>query len=121
MFLFLIILRFPKHQSFSDVLNRRYGNTCIGMYRRLEKLYYKVNKTKLDLEFLGKCKAYNIIPKFLYFKIHNPNIRNSKTYQSCQFKLLNLETNNKNCFLKQLVTEFDQTYFNFRNTVSYLE
>ena len=116
--LFLIILRFPKHLSFNDVLNRRYGNTCIGMYRRLEKLHYKFIKIKLDLEFLDKC---NIIPKSLYFKVHNPNIRNSKSYQLCQFKLLNLEINNKNCLLKQHVIEIDQAYFNFINTVSYLD
>ena len=91
------------------------------MYRKLKKLHYKVNNAKLDLEFLGKCKAYTIIPKFLYFKLHNQNIRNSKTYQSCQFKLLNFEINNKNCLLKQHVIEFDQAYFNFRNTVSYLD
>ena len=33
------------------MFNSRYGSTNIGLYRRLEKHDYKLNKAKLDLEF----------------------------------------------------------------------
>ncbi len=119
--LFITKLRFPKHKSFTEILNNRYGNTSIGIYRRLEKLHYRLNKAKLDLEFLCKCKTYNTIPKFLHFKLHDPNIRKTKTYSACQFKLLNLEINNKNTLIKQHTKEFDQAYLELKNTLSYLD
>ena len=34
----------------------------------LQKLYYRVKKTKLDIAFLTKCRDQNITPKFVRWK-----------------------------------------------------
>ena len=120
-FLFILRLRFPKHSSFVQLLNIRYGVTCIGLYRKLEKSHYRYNKTKLDIDFLRKCKAYNTVPKFLHFKLHNPDVKKTKTYQSCQFKLLNLEINNKNSLLNKQLGELESSRLQFKTTVSLLD
>ena len=120
-FTFILRLRFPRHTSFSVLLTKRYGTSCVKIYRNLENAYFRYHKTKLDLEFLSKCKSYNILPKFLYFKVHNPYVKTSKTYRSCQFKLLNLEIHTKNVTLKKQLTDYETACTTFKNTVSYLD
>ena len=120
-FTFILRLRFPRHTSFSILLTKRYGTSCVKIYRNLENAYFRYHKTKLDLEFLSKCKSYNILPKFLYFKVHNPYVKTSKTYRSCQFKLLNLEIHTKNVTLKKQLTDYETACTTFKNTVSYLD
>ena len=53
---------------------RKYGNVTVKDLRKYEKLKYKENKLKLDINFLSNCKQLGVYPKFLIFKL--PNVSN---------------------------------------------
>ena len=72
MFLFIARIRFPASYSYT-----------------LEKSGFKHKKAILDLDFLISCKKNSVFPKFLQFKVSNKQVRPSKTYISCQKRLLN--------------------------------
>ena len=46
---------------------RKYGNVTVKDFRRYEKLEYKKNKLKLDINFLNNCKQRGVYLKFLIF------------------------------------------------------
>ena len=52
----------------------KYGNITVKDFRKYEKLEYKKNKLKLDIDFLNNCKQLGVYPKFLIFKL--PNVSN---------------------------------------------
>ena len=93
--LFIFKLRFPVGTPVTTLLFRRYGRNTLNAFRRKERTLRKLEHSKCDLEFLLKCKSYDILPKFLYFKLYRKNLCNSKLYRSWQFKLLNLEIKSK--------------------------
>ena len=86
-------------------LQDQYENLDLTLYRRLETASKKLAKNKLDLLFLRRCKTYDIIPKFLRFKLHRKSLCASKFYKSWQIKLLDLEISDKNKTIKKL--EYD--------------
>ena len=49
---------------YSDI-PRKYGNVTVGDFRKYEKLVYKKNKLKLDIDFLNNCKQLGVHLKFL--------------------------------------------------------
>ena len=53
---------------------RKYGNITVKHFRKYEKIQYKNNKLKLDIDFLNNCKQLGMYPKFLIFKL--PNVSN---------------------------------------------
>ena len=59
--------------TYNDIA-RKYGNVTVKHIRKHEKLEYKKNKLKLDIDFLNNCKQLGVYPKFLIFKL--PNISN---------------------------------------------
>ena len=46
-------------------------NVTVKDLRKHEKLEYKNNKLKLDVNFLNNCKQLGVYPKFLIFKLLN--------------------------------------------------
>ena len=104
-YLFLVKLRFPKNTPLSSIITNRYGQPVLKVFRQFEKSYYKKEKCIQDLIFLKKCKVYNVMPKFLYFKLYNKNLHNSVMYKRWQNKLLNTEINNKNKHLKKMTEQ----------------
>ena len=50
---------------------RKFGNVTVEDFRKYEKLEYKKNKLKLDIDFLNNCKQLGVYPKFLTFKLMN--------------------------------------------------
>ena len=56
---------------------RKYGNVTVKDFRKCEKLEYKKNKLKLDIDFLNNCKELVVYQKFLIFKL--PNVSNKDT------------------------------------------
>ena len=42
-------------------LAQKYGNAAVKDFRKYEKLEYKMNKLKLDIDFLNKYKANNLM------------------------------------------------------------
>ena len=119
--LFLLKLRFPKNDPISDVLRRRYGHPALHGFRRVEHAAKKLAKKECDLQFLQCCKIYEVIPKFLKFKLYRKSLHNSEYYKKWQKKLLDLEirtkekevvharsnVNRSKAFLKTLVSRLD--------------
>ena len=52
----------------------KYGNVTIKDFQKYEKLEYKKNQLKLDIDFLNNPKQLGVYPKFLIFK--PPNVCN---------------------------------------------
>lgn len=67
---------------------------------RQRKIAFKSQKTRLDFKFLQTWKTYNIISKFLNFKMYNCRVTRAFTYKLFQFHLLNYEINEKKKLLK---------------------
>ena len=61
-FLFLARIRFPKNESISSIVRKRYSGEVLKAIRKFEKVDYKLRKAKLDISFLVKCQNENIIP-----------------------------------------------------------
>ena len=53
---------------------QKYGNVTVKDFRKYEKLEYKKNKLKLDINFFNSCKQLGVYPKFLILIL--PNISN---------------------------------------------
>ena len=61
-----IILSFVLSKKMINVYNhivRRYGNVTVKDFEKHEKLEYKKNKLKLDIDFLNNCKQLGVYPK----------------------------------------------------------
>ena len=119
--LFLIKLRFPRGTQLSTVITRRYGRQGLQLFRRLDKTSIKLKKNEADLKFLKTCKSYEILPKFLYFKLYRRNLLSSKLYRKWQFKLLTIEINRKTKIIKNLEKEKDKLDTELHNSVSFLD
>ncbi len=67
-FIFLLRLRFPTTKSIPEILRQRYGIGTLRLWRKAEQFDKKLQKAKLDLEFLKHCRDHGLIPHFLQFK-----------------------------------------------------
>ena len=68
-FLFIILIMFPKGKSIADIIRGRYGEPFVRKIRKFQKNDYKLQKGRLHLRFFLECKKSNPIPKFLQFKL----------------------------------------------------
>ena len=89
--LFIIKLRFPRVRPITATIERRYGRSTLQLYRRTEKLRFKIQKIDEDLKFLNICKTYSIIPNFIKFKVYARDFQFTRTCHSWQLKLLDYE------------------------------
>ena len=81
---------------------RKYGDVRVKDFPKYEKLEYKKNKLKLDIDFLNNCKQLGVYPKFLIFKL--PNVSN-KGALSIHKRLLRSAINKRNKELQHLSKE----------------
>ena len=81
---------------------RKYGTVIVKDFRKYEKLEYKENKLKLDINFLNNCKELGVYPKFLIFKL--PNVSNKQAL-SIQKRLLCSAINKLNKELQHFLKE----------------
>ena len=86
---------------YNDVA-QKYGNVPVKDFWKYEKLEYKKNKLKLDIDFLNNCKQLGVYPKFLIFKL--PNVSN-KDALSIRERLLHSAINEHNEELQDLLKE----------------
>ena len=94
-FLFLIRLRFPKSESISYILYRRYGQSTLKRIQKFEKLDYHLCKAEVILEFLLQCRDSNVIPNVLNFHVSSQSLKASLTYRQCHLKLFQQEIRHK--------------------------
>ena len=81
---------------------RKFGNVTVEDFRKYEKLEYKKNKLKLDIDFLNNCKQLGVYPKFLTFKLMNVS---NKDALSIRKRLLHSAINKRNKELQHLSKE----------------
>jgi len=84
---FLIKLR-CRNQDIFNFIRDRYDENALRTFKSYLKISRKLLKAELDLDFLTKCKVYNIFPKFLRFKLYKKCLQSSNYYRSWQCKLL---------------------------------
>ena len=109
------ILSFVLSRKIINIYNdiaRKYGNVAVKDFRKHEKLEYKKNKLKLDIDFLNNCKQLGVYPKFLIFKL--PNVSN-KDALSIRKRLLRSAINKRNKELQHLSRELSLSV-NFLST-----
>ena len=120
-FMFLVRLRFPSRLSLLQVIRNRYGDTIVKLVNKFEKVDFKHRKAALDLNFLQTCRSFNVIPKFLQFRVVNKNLRRSQAYQKCLNHLLLAEISNKKKNLKVPVNELSSIMSNLLRILNFLD
>ena len=98
-FLFLLRLRLRRLPNFHELIRRRYGGELLLQCRKLEKHSKKLEKAKLDLEYLQYCTLNNIVPNFVKFKLYKSKLYHTQFYADATKSLLNLEIVNKGKFI----------------------
>ena len=93
--LFLLRLQFRRFPHFHELVRRRYGGELLSQCRKLESYSKKLEKAKLDLEYLQYCTLNNISPNFVKFKLYKSQLYYSQFYADATKKLLNLEITSK--------------------------
>ena len=56
-----------------DITQHYDGHVSVKSLRELEKLYIKLDKSTLDINFLNHVKKFGAIPKFLYLNLPHTN------------------------------------------------
>ena len=92
--------------SFFKNIARKHGHVTVKEFRKLEKLQYKQNKLKLDIDFLNNCKQLDMYPKFLIFKL--PNVSNKDALSICK-RLLCSSINKRSEELQHVSKELSQS------------
>ena len=74
----LLNLKFllSRENIYNDIA-QKYGNVAVKDFRKYEKLEYKKNKLKLDIDFLNNCKQLGEYLKFRIFKLPNVSIKDT--------------------------------------------
>ena len=119
--MFILKLRFPSRIPFTTTIVNRYNQSTLNLYRKYERLEFKVRKIQLDINFLQKCKAYGIIPKFLNCKLYSQKAKRTLTYKQFQFKLLNYELSEKRKWLTSQMNLLNETKTKLRSSVSFID
>lgn len=117
----LLIWKLRVTKSTAEVLTTRYGRTALSTYRELERCEQKVAKTQLDITFLQNCKEYNVLPKFLKFKVYSRTFSRTETYREWQNTLLERECKQQQKKLKTLQARLASCKLRLKNLVSFLD
>ena len=120
-FIFILRLRFPKNLSLHEIIKRRYGIEVARTLRKLQKFDLRLRKARLDQKFLFDCRDSGLLPKFLNFKLANPQLHNSAAYLRAQRSLLQAEIRNKHRKILTLTKEFQCVENALRLTLSFLD
>ena len=119
--LFLIRLRFPKGKSISEIISTRYGRPTLQRFRDAEKNCFRTNKLELDINFLNVCKDYEVIPKFIKFKVYNRSFQYTRTYRSWQFKLLDIEISSQKKKLRKCKADYETALQDLKSILSFID
>ena len=106
--IFVIKLWSNSNKCVSEFIKKRYGQNNLSLYRKYEDALCQLKKAELDVKFLETCKIYNVIPKFLRFKLHRKTLLSASFYKGWQHKLLVSEINFKKQAVKRLISQSEQ-------------
>ena len=115
---FLISIFKNKRVNPAEYLLERYGQETLKIYKKVTDTSRQLEKATLDLEFLRTCKTYDIVPKFLRFKLYRKNLQSTQLYKSWQVKLLNLEIDEKRKRINFLETSRETNFSSFFRDLS---
>ena len=118
---FILCLRFPKRISFADTTRRRYGEHVLELFRTLEKVTLKLKKATVDLRFLNCCRAADLVPRFLQFKLANRQLRNCSEVARTKRLLLDAEIRNKNKRINKLSNRVSHLSHQFKSEISSID
>ena len=90
---------------YNDIV-QKHGNVTVRDFRKYEKLKYKQNKFKLEIDFLNNCKQLGVYPKLLIFKL--PNASN-KDALSIHKRFLRSAINKRNKELQHVSKKLSQS------------
>ena len=119
--IFLLRLHCGAIVNVINYIATTYGEEGRKLLRRYENHSRRLEKAKLDLSFLIKCKVYNVFPRFLKFKLYRKSLYSTPCYKSIQSKLLNNEINFKKRSIQKLSTVNNQIYDNIKSTYSLID
>ena len=102
--LFVVSLLKNSVPDITKYLQNHYGYPGLKVYRKFLNESRKLEKCKLDLLFLTKCKTYDIIPKFLRFKLYRKSLHAQQFYKSWRIKLLDHEISDKKLRISSLTS-----------------
>ena len=85
---------------------RKHVNVTVQDFQKYEKLKYKHNKLKLNIDFLNNCKQLGVYLKFLIFKLTNVS---NKDALSIRRRLLRSAFNKLNKELQHVSKELSQS------------
>ena len=94
-----------KIMNMYNDLAQKDGNVTVKDFRKYEKLEYKNDKLKLDIDFLNNCKQLGVYPKLFISKL--PNVSN-KDASSIRKILLRSAINNRNKELQYVLKELSK-------------
>ena len=113
-YFFLIMSSFVLSRKiikiYSDIA-QKHGNVTVRDFWKYEKLKYKQNQHKLEIDFLNNCKQLGVYPKFLIFKL--PNV-SSKDALSIRKRCHNKKS------LQKTPNNSRKNYYHWRETSAYL-
>ena len=90
-FLRFISILHPNKNKLFDLIKRDHGRSTLRETFTFLEINKKLSKCDLDLQFLKTCKTYDVVPKFLRFKLYRRSLQNQNFYKSWQTHLLNEE------------------------------
>ena len=102
--IFLLRLASSTNKDILSYLRRCYSDDVVKVFKNYSKFFKKLEKSRLDVSFLTKCKIYNVFPKFLRFKLYKQSLNSSQFYKAWQAKLLINELNCK----RRAVSKFSE-------------
>ena len=118
----LFVIRLSKANGTNMLSHVRatYGEGALKCVRKYSSLAKKLEKTKLDVIFLEKCKVYNVFPKFLQFKLYKKCLNSTQFYKSWQAKLLIYELNSKRRNVRSISNLLEQCVLDIKAIVPQL-
>ena len=84
---FLLNLRL-RQINLPTYIESTYGTDGLRLFWNYGNTLKKLNKANLDIDFLSKCKVYNVFPRFLRFKLYKTALHATSFYKKWQTKLL---------------------------------
>ena len=116
----LLTIRLWKnsHKNVVEFIRSRYGQNGITCFRSYENSVIKKGKCELDQKFLETCKIYDVVPKFLRFKLHKKSLLSAKFYKSWQTKLLLNEIRTKKKAVDRLTKHIEESRIEMKEMFS---
>ena len=99
---FLTKLFLSSRFSAPKYIASHYGHQALMTLRKLEQNSRTIAKRRADIIFLKKCVLYNLIPKFLRFKLYKNSVKKYRRTQPYRKSLLLYKINQQKKEIKSL-------------------